>query len=240
MSHWNTDKAPNWQSGCQQQGRLTAIILLLLTGFGACTPHADEFDPGQIVATEVISPGQPMAEFNRPTVVREGTGEPVQVGDFVTLHKFMLDKQTGKIIRDLSVGWVWLGFLNSMQTPFYTCHNEVSSCEVDSAMVGMKVGTAFKYDRADWLKGIHPSDLTKMRTSVPGGGGAIPIGHIDNYRRMVISQTLALRKSVHTLPNYLQSQLMSIELNIFRGPNDDITLPKKSVWWKQGGGVPAC
>ena len=236
MSHWNTDKAPNWQSGCQQQGRLTAIILLLLTGFGACTPHADEFDPGQIVATEVISPGQPMAEFNRPTVVREGTGEPVQVGDFVTLHKFRLDKQTGKIIRDLSVGWVWLGFLNSMQTPFYTCHNEVSSCEVDSAMVGMKVGTAFKYDRADWLKGIHPSDLTKMRTSVPGGGGAIPIGHIDNYRRMVISQTLALRKSVHTLPNYLQSQLMSIELNIFRGPNDDITLPKKSVWWKQGGG----
>ena len=126
MSHWNTDKAPNWKSGFQQQGRLTAIILLLLTGLAACTPHQDEFDPGQIVATEVISPGQPMAEFNRPTVVREGTGEPVQVGDFVALHQFRLNKQTGKIIRDRGVGWAWLGFLNARQTPFYTCHTEIS------------------------------------------------------------------------------------------------------------------
>ena len=53
---------------------------------------------------------------------------------------------------------------------------------------------------------------------------------------MTISQTLALRKSVHTLPNYLQSQLMSIELDIFRGPNDDVSLPEKSIWWTQGGG----
>ena len=171
MSHWNTDKAPNWKSGFQQLGLLTAIILLLLTGVWACTPHADEFDPGQIVATEVISPGRPMAEFNRPTIVREGNGEPVQVGDFVTLHKFMLDKRTGKIIRDLSVGWAWLGFLNATQTPFYTCHTENFSCEVDSAMVGMKVGTVFKYDHADWLSPYFPRDKTEVRKSVPGGGG---------------------------------------------------------------------
>ncbi len=53
---------------------------------------------------------------------------------------------------------------------------------------------------------------------------------------MTISQTLALRKTVHTLPNYLQAQLMHIEWNIFRGPNDDYDLPKKSVWSKYGGG----
>ena len=51
----------------------------------------------------------------------------------------------------------------------------------------------------------------------------------------MISQTLALRKSVHTLPNYLQSQLMDIEPSIFRGPDNDTELPKKSVWWLQGG-----
>lgn len=54
---------------------------------------------------------------------------------------------------------------------------------------------------------------------------------------MTISQTLALRKTVHTLPNYLQAQLMHIEWNIFRGPNDDYDLPKKSVWSKYGGGL---
>ena len=48
------------------------------------------------------------------------------MGDFVTLHKFRLDKQTGKIIRDRGVGWAWLGFLNARQTPFYTCHTEIS------------------------------------------------------------------------------------------------------------------
>ena len=99
----------------------------------------------------------------------------------------------------------------------------------------MKVGTVFKYDRADWLSPYLPQDTTKVRDDVPGGGGAIPIGHIDNYRRRVISQTLALRKSVHTLPNYLQSQLMDIEPSIFRGPDNDTELPKKSVWWLQGG-----
>ena len=44
----------------------------------------------------------------------------------MTLHKFRLDKQTGKIIRDRGVGWAWLGFLNARQTPFYTCHTEIS------------------------------------------------------------------------------------------------------------------
>ena len=29
---------------------------------------------------------------------------------------------------------------------------------------------------------------------------------------------------------------MSIELEIFRGPNDDVSLPEKSIWWTQGGG----
>ena len=213
----------------------TAAGLLALATLSACGQRPEPFDPGQIVATEVIPPGRPMAEFNRPTIVREGTGEPVQVGDFVTLHKFRLDKQTGKIIRDRGVGWAWLGFLNARQTPFYTCHTENFTCEVDSAIVGMKVGTVFKYDRADWLSPYLPQDTTKVRDDVPGGGGAIPIGHIDNYRRRVISQTLALRKSVHTLPNYLQSQLMDIEPSIFRGPDNDTELPKKSVWWLQGG-----
>lgn len=212
----------------------TAAGLLALATLSACGQRPEPFDPGQIVATEVIPPGRPMAEFNRPTIVREGTGEPVQVGDFVTLHKFRLDKQTGKIIRDRGVGWAWLGFLNARQTPFYTCHTENFTCEVDSAIVGMKVGTVFKYDRADWLSPYLPQDTTKVRDDVPGGG-AIPIGHIDNYRRRVISQTLALRKSVHTLPNYLQSQLMDIEPSIFRGPDNDTELPKKSVWWLQGG-----
>ena len=213
----------------------TAAGLLALATLSACGQRPEPFDPGQIVATEVIPPGRPMAEFNRPTIVREGTGEPVQVGDFVTLHKFRLDKQTGKIIRDRGVGWAWLGFLNARQTPFYTCHTENFTCEVDSAIVGMKVGTVFKYDRAEWLSPYLPQDTTKVRDDVPGGGGAIPIGHIDNYRRRVISQTLALRKSVHTLPNYLQSQLMDIEPSIFRGPDNDTELPKKSVWWLQGG-----
>ena len=213
----------------------TAAGLLALATLSACGQRPEPFDPGQIVATEVIPPGRPMAEFNRPTIVREGTGEPVQVGDFVTLHKFRLNKQTGKIIRDRGVGWAWLGFLNARQTPFYTCHTENFTCEVDSAIVGMKVGTVFKYDRADWLSPYLPQDTTKVRDDVPGGGGAIPIGHIDNYRRRVISQTLALRKSVHTLPNYLQSQLMDIEPSIFRGPDNDTELPKKSVWWLQGG-----
>ena len=213
----------------------TAAGLLALATLSACGQRPEPFDPGQIVATEVIPPGRPMAEFNRPTIVREGTGEPVQVGDFVTLHKFRLDKQTGKIIRDRGVGWAWLGFLNARQTPFYTCHTENFTCEVDSAIVGMKVGTVFKYDRADWLSPYLPQGTTKVRDDVPGGGGAIPIGHIDNYRRRVISQTLALRKSVHTLPNYLQSQLMDIEPSIFRGPDNDTELPKKSVWWLQGG-----
>jgi len=213
----------------------TAAGLLALATLSACGQRPEPFDPGQIVATEVIPPGRPMAEFNRPTIVRQGTGEPVQVGDFVTLHKFRLDKQTGKIIRDRGVGWAWLGFLNARQTPFYTCHTENFTCEVDSAIVGMKVGTVFKYDRADWLSPYLPQDTTKVRDDVPGGGGAIPIGHIDNYRRRVISQTLALRKSVHTLPNYLQSQLMDIEPSIFRGPDNDTELPKKSVWWLQGG-----
>ena len=232
MSHWNTDKAPNWKSGFQQLGLLTAIILLLLTGVWGCTPHADKFDPGQIVATEVISPGRPMAEFNRPTIVREGAGEPLQVGDFVTMHYFRMDKQTGKIIKDQSVGWAWLGFLYQKQTPFYTCETENLSCEVDSAMVGMKVGTVFKYDHVDWTGRVGPMD----KKGVPGGGGAIPIGRIDNYRRMTISQTLALRKSVHTLPGYLQAQLTNIESSIFRGPDNDIDLPKKSIWWPYGGG----
>ena len=232
MEHWITNKAMTRQSRCHRQGRLTPIVLLLLTGFAACTPHADKFDPGQIVATEVIPPGRPMAEFNRPTIVREGAGEPLQVGDFVTMHYFRMDKQTGKIIKDQSVGWAWLGFLYQKQTPFYTCETENLSCEVDSAMVGMKVGTVFKYDHVDWTGRVGPMD----KKGVPGGGGAIPIGRIDNYRRMTISQTLALRKSVHTLPGYLQAQLTNIESSIFRGPDNDIDLPKKSIWWPYGGG----
>ena len=147
----------------------TAAGLLALATLSACGQRPEPFDPGQIVATEVIPPGRPMAEFNRPTIVREGTGEPVQVGDFVTLHKFRLDKQTGKIIRDRGVGWAWLGFLNARQTPFYTCHTENFTCEVDSAIVGMKVGTVFKYDRADWLSPYLPQDTTKVRDDVPGG-----------------------------------------------------------------------
>ncbi len=143
----------------------TAAGLLALATLSACGQRPEPFDPGQIVATEVIPPGQPMAEFNRPTIVRQGTGEAVQVGDFVALHQFRLNKQTGKIIRDRGVGWVWLGFLNAKQTPFYTCHIENFSCEVDSAMVGMKVGTVFKYDHVDWTGRVGPVD----KNGVPGG-----------------------------------------------------------------------
>ena len=210
----------------------TAAGLLALATLSACGQRPEPFDPGQIVATEVIPPGRPMAEFNRPTIMREGTGEPVQVGDFITVHKYAVDTATGKIFKDMSVGWAWLGFLNAKQAPFYTCHTENFSCEVDSAMVGMKVGTVFKYDHVNWSGRIGPMNENR----VPGGGGAIPIGHIDNYRRMVISQTLALRKSVHTLPGYLQAQLMKIEPTIFGGSDNDPDLPEKSVWWGYGGG----
>ena len=33
----------------------------------------------------------------------------------------------------------------------------------------MKVGTVFKYDRADWLSPYLPQDTTKVRDDVPGG-----------------------------------------------------------------------
>ena len=169
MSQGMTEKTTHRPvAGRRQRLWKPLTLALLAAGLTACTPEPDKpgkFDPGQIVATEVIPPGQPMAEFNRPTIVRQGTGEAVQVGDFVALHQFRLNKQTGKIIRDRGVGWVWLGFLNAKQTPFYTCHIENFSCEVDSAMVGMKVGTVFKYDHVDWTGRVGPVD----KNGVPGG-----------------------------------------------------------------------
>ncbi|MDO5692563.1 MAG: hypothetical protein Q4G70_08790 [Pseudomonadota bacterium] len=220
-------------------------IAALAATLAACGSRPEPFDPGQIVATEVIPPGQPMAEFNLPTIVREGTGEPLQVGDFVMLHRFEMDRQTGKIVWDRSQGWAWLGFLNQKETPFFTCWDE---CEVDSAMVGMKVGTVFKYDEAD-LRRLEPQWKGKPPRKydgggsrmMPGGGFGIPIGDVSVYRKQVLHQTLELRKTVHTLPGYLQAQLMNIEGLIFKGPNNDRALLDKSVWRGYAGGVePVC
>lgn len=153
---------------------------------------------------KVVVPGRPQAEFPSPSVLRQGQGEVVQVGDFVTLRKFTRATDPNQSPKDEGLAWIWLGFLTKEQTPFYA--GQKGNFELDSAIVGMKTGTLLNFpvrDKAFFDSSTPPRERGK--DNIAGSGGAIPMGDSQMYRLQTSSARADLSKK-EALP-YLRRQL---------------------------------
>lgn len=47
-----------------------------------------------------------------PHIVQKGTGEPVQIGDIVTVRKYILTDDGTKVEKNIGTLWFWVGFLD--------------------------------------------------------------------------------------------------------------------------------
>lgn len=154
---------------------------------------------------QTVSTGKPNAEFPTPKILHEGTGEVVQIGDFVTLRKFTRSEDLSLPPNDLGISWVWLGFLTRRDTLFYSGTDE-DSFEVDSAILGMKVGTLFHFPVRDKvLTGIASPHGARSKDHIAGGGGAIPIGDGQTYGLWAGSAIFDASK--RSQPPYIRRQL---------------------------------
>ena len=58
---------------------------------------------------QVIDPGKPNAVFPKPYVLQAGNGEAVQIGDIVTVRKYILDADATTVAKDMGPIWFrWL------------------------------------------------------------------------------------------------------------------------------------
>ena len=70
---------------------------------------------------EVVDPGQPNAVFVKPYVLQAGAGEAVQIGDIVTVRKYILDTDATTITKDMGPIWFWVGYRRPDVGRFFIC-----------------------------------------------------------------------------------------------------------------------
>ncbi|MDO5653244.1 MAG: hypothetical protein Q4G39_03990 [Brachymonas sp.] len=124
---------------------------------------------------EIISPGKPMPEYPTPYILQRGTGEAVQIGDIVTVHKYQLTDDATQLKKDMGRVWFWVGFtVRNKDDPYAKCYDD-ESCEVESGVIGMPTGSWFYYPIRDKLVMMGPDAKGKWRHRltdwVSGGGG---------------------------------------------------------------------
>ena len=94
---------------------------------------------------EVVDPGQPNAVFVKPYVLQAGAGEAVQIGDIVTVRKYMLNADATAVTMDMGPIWFWVGYRSPEDGRFHKCLKGEESCHVESGVVGLKTGSWFYY-----------------------------------------------------------------------------------------------
>ena len=78
---------------------------VLAEGLQAFSSIREEPGPWQ-----VIDPGKPNAVFPKPYVLQPGAGEAVQIGDIVTVRKYILDADATTVAKDMGPIWFWVGY----------------------------------------------------------------------------------------------------------------------------------
>lgn len=86
---------------------------------------------------ETMSPGQPLAKFPTAKVIEEGKGAAVEVGQLVKVN---LSSKWGGEWHDFGNWWIWTGFLERKETPFFS-----NSPRIASALIGMREGTSIEF-----------------------------------------------------------------------------------------------
>ncbi|NZA02468.1 hypothetical protein H0I39_13155 [Ottowia beijingensis] len=83
--------------------------------------------------------------FVKPYVLQAGAGEAVQIGDIVTVRKYILDTDATTITKDMGPIWFWVGYRRPQDGRFFKCLKMENSCDVESGVVGLKTGSWFYY-----------------------------------------------------------------------------------------------
>jgi hypothetical protein len=156
------------------------ILMLALAGCG-------KKDTIQVKPEEwqTISPGKPLTAFPTTKVIEEGKGAPVEVGQLVKVNLRLHAK--GPSWHDQGNWWIWIGFLDRKETPFFS-----NSPEIASALIGMREGTVLEFvdptrstekagsletnlmgDQPNyrWRKNLE-EDHTPIYMSLPGDSGS--------------------------------------------------------------------
>lgn len=116
----------------------------------------------------IVSPGEPMREYTMPHIVQKGTGEPVQIGDIVTVRKYILTDDGTQVKKNIGTLWFWVGFLDQdtrydNDTLFYKCNKYSYSCQQESAVIGIPTGSWFYYPiKTKLIKFIDDQDEVRV------------------------------------------------------------------------------
>ena len=151
---------------------------------------------------EVVDPGQPNAVFVKPYVLQAGAGEAVQIGDIVTVRKYILDTDATTITKDMGPIWFWVGYRRPQDGRFFKCLKMENSCDVESGVVGLKTGSWFYYpindvSVASWRNKDGHLDPRYGSELVLGGGSGV----------FMLEDTTAFRHSLPAKPApYLEQQ----------------------------------
>ena len=127
---------------------------------------------------QVIDPGKPNAVFPKPYVLQAGNGEAVQIGDIVTVRKYILDADATTVAKDMGRIWFWVGYRRPQDGRFYKCLKIENSCDVESGVVGLKTGSWFYYPINDvsvesWRNKDGHLDPRYGSDLVLGGGSGV-------------------------------------------------------------------
>ena len=126
---------------------------------------------------QVIDPGKPNAMFPKPYVLQPGAGEAVQIGDIVTVRKYMLNDDATAVSKDMGEVWFWVAYLRPKDGRFAKCQAVENSCSVESGIVGLKTGSWFYYPIKDVSVTYGPDERGFLRhysaDIVLGGGEGV-------------------------------------------------------------------
>ena len=170
---------------------------VLAEGLQAFSSIREEPEPWQ-----VIDPGKPNTVFPKPYVLQAGTGEAVQIGDIVTVRKYILDPDATTVTKDMGPIWFWVGYRRPQDGRFFKCLKMENSCDVESGVVGLKTGSWFYYpindvSVASWRNKDGHLDPRYGSELVLGGGSGV----------FMLEDTTAFRHSLPAKPApYLEQQ----------------------------------
>lgn len=112
---------------------------------------------------KVLEPGTPRVRFPTPRVITEGGGPVIGSGDLVQLHIRSKSQIPGRLWNDWGNWWIWIGFMASEETNFFSIEPRTAS-----ALVGVHEGSTIEFVDGDDGSGKSPEYAGLLKPNIFG------------------------------------------------------------------------